>query len=474
MKAFMDDDFLLETATAKALYHTYAKKMPIIDYHCHLSAKEIAENKQFSTLTEVWLGDDHYKWRALRANGIPEHYITGQSSEKEKFMKWADTIPALIGNPLYHWTHLELQRCFGIEEILTPETAEAIWNEGNQQLQTERFKAKEVIKRFRVKALCTTDDPVDSLQYHKQLKEDQSFDVKVLPTFRPDGALAIEKPAFSSWVHELEQAAAMPIRSLADFKAALAKRIDYFDEAGCRLSDHSLESAFFKRFTEEEVEAVFQRALRKEVITEAEAVPYKTALMIYLGELYAEKGWAMQFHIGGLRNANTRMVAQVGPNTGFDSIADFTYAGELAHLLDELEKKNRLPKTILYCLNPRDNYMVAALAGNFQSEIPGKIQFGTAWWFNDQRDGMEEQIKTLANVGILANFIGMLTDSRSLLSYTRHEYFRRILCNMVGRWVENGEYPAQLDYIGKIIENISYRNIESYLGLEIEEETELL
>ncbi|MFC0472067.1 glucuronate isomerase [Halalkalibacter kiskunsagensis] len=471
--AFMSKDFLLETDTAKKLYHTYAKDMPIIDYHCHLSAKEIAENKQFSSLTEVWLGDDHYKWRALRANGVPEEYVTGEKSDKEKFLKWAETVPNLIGNPLYHWTHLELQRCFGIKDVLTPETAEKIWEECNQELQTDRLTAKEIIKQFQVKALCTTDDPVDSLEYHKQLKEDQSFDVKVLPTFRPDGALNIDKNTFIDWIKELERVSGISINCLADFKSALEERLNYFHEVGCRLSDHGLDSSFYKDFTGSEVESIFERALANEQISGEEVIQYKTTVMIYLGQLYAKKGWAMQLHIGGLRNTNTRMIEKLGPNTGYDSMADFTYAQELARLLDELEKTDSLPKTVLYCLNPRDNYMVATLAGNFQSEVPGKVQFGTAWWFNDQRDGMEDQIKTLANVGVLSNFVGMLTDSRSLLSYTRHEYFRRILCNVIGKWVENGEYPADIERLGNIVKDISYRNIESYLAFGFEEEKEL-
>ncbi|WP_152608187.1 glucuronate isomerase [Halalkalibacter okhensis] len=466
MSSFMNQDFLLETETAKRLFHEYAKEMPIIDYHCHLSAKEIAENKRFFSITEVWLGDDHYKWRALRANGVAEEYVTGEKSDKDKFLKWAETVPNLIGNPLYHWTHLELQRCFGIDEVLTPDTAEMIWEKCNIKLQTGDLTAKEIINQFKVKALCTTDDPVDSLYYHKQLKEDPTFSVKVLPTFRPDGALNIEKTSFSNWVKELEQVSGRTISTYGDFKKALEDRVNYFHDVGCRLSDHGLDSSFYTPYQESDIETIFNKALANEKINEGEAIQYKTAVMIYLGKLYAKKGWAMQLHIGGLRNVNTTMIEQIGPNTGFDSIADFTYAQDLANLLDELEKNGRLPKTVLYCLNPRDNYMVATLAGNFQSEVPGKIQFGTAWWFNDQRDGMEDQIKTLANVGVLSNFVGMLTDSRSLLSYTRHEYFRRILCNVIGKWVENGEYPADFKQLGKIVKDISYSNIENYLGFD--------
>lgn len=465
MKPFLDQDFLLETETAKELYHNHAKDMPIVDYHCHLTAKEIAEDRRFSSITEAWLGEDHYKWRVLRANGVPEEFITGNKSDKEKFIKWAETIPQLIGNPLYHWTHLELQRCLGIDEVLTPETAEQIWQESNVKLQQDNFSARSIIKQFDVRALCTTDDPVDGLEYHKQLKEEDSFDVKVLPTFRPDGALNVNAATFTDWVQKLEEACDKEILTFTSFLEALADRLDYFHEVGCRLSDHGLDSSFFKLADEETCEKIFQKALNKQVVSKKETTQFKTTVLIYLGKRYAEKGWAMQFHIGGLRNTNTRIVDEIGPNTGSDSIADFTYADDLANLLDELEKTNNLPKTVLYNLNPRDNYMLATLAGNFQGGIPGKIQFGTAWWFNDQRDGMEEQIKTLANVGLLSRFVGMLTDSRSLLSYTRHEYFRRILCNVIGKWVENGEYPADMEKLGQMVKDISFYNIENYMDV---------
>ncbi|GAE36363.1 glucuronate isomerase [Halalkalibacter akibai] len=468
MVPFMNKDFLLETETAKKLYHEYAKEMPIIDYHCHLTAKEIAENKHFSSLTQAWLSDDHYKWRALRANGVSEEFVTGEENDSDKFQKWAETVPNLIGNPLYHWTHLELQRCFGITDILTPETAESIWNECNAMLQKDQLTPKEIIKQFNVKALCTTDDPIDSLDHHKSLKEDVDFPVQVLPTFRPDGALNVDKGTFVDWVKKLEGVTGIKVQTYLDFTKALEQRVDYFHEVGCRLSDHGLDSAFFSKTTVTEVQTIFTKALNQEVLNEKEVIQFKTAVLIFLGRLYAQKGWAMQLHIGGLRNTNTRMIEKVGPNTGYDSIADFTYARDLACFLDELEKTSELPKTVLYCLNPRDNYMVATLAGNFQSEVPGKIQFGTAWWFNDQRDGMEDQIRTLANVGVLSNFVGMLTDSRSLLSYTRHEYFRRILCNVIGKWVENGEYPADFEHLGKIVKDISFNNIEHYLALDKE------
>lgn len=463
MKSFMDENFLLETETARRLYHDYAKDMPIFDYHCHLTAKEIAENRRFSSIAELWLGEDHYKWRVLRANGVDEAYITGDKGDKEKFIKWAETIPQLIGNPLYHWTHLELKRVFGIDQVLTPETAEEIWEQCNRMIQNENFNARQIIKQFDVRALCTTDDPVDSLEYHQAIKE-EGLDVKVLPTFRPDGALNIQADSFTEWVEKLNEASGSDIKTYQDFLQALRSRIDYFHEVGCRLSDHGLDRPFLEQASPERCGYIFKKALNKEHIDDREAEQFQTALLIQLGKWYAEKSWAMQFHIGGLRNTNSKMIETIGPNTGYDSIADFTYAEDLAHLLDELEKINSLPKTVLYNLNPRDNYMIATMAGNFQGGIPGKIQFGTAWWFNDQRDGMESQIKTLSNVGVLSRFVGMLTDSRSLLSYTRHEYFRRILCNLIGRWVENGEYPADIEVLGKMVQNISYHNINNYLA----------
>lgn len=463
MKSFMDEDFLLETDTAKRLYHDFAKEMPIFDYHCHLSAQDIAENKQFQTITEAWLSDDHYKWRAMRAHGVDEAYITGEKDDREKFQKWAETVPHLIGNPLYHWTHLELRRCFGIEEILTPANAELIWGKCNELLQKPSFSARELIQTFNVKALCTTDNPVDSLEYHKQLKEDQSFEVSVLPTFRPDEALQFELAGFVDWLHRLEAVTDREITTYDDFIAALETRVAYFHDAGCRLSDHGLDQPFFQQATEQEVGQLFQKRIEGRQLTAEEALKLRTATLLALGKMYAEKGWAMQFHIGALRRTNTKMQRMAGAHAGFDSIADFTYAEDLARLLDTLDQTDELPKTILYNLNPRDHYMVASMAGNFQGGRPGKVQFGTAWWFNDQRDGMEEQMKILANVGVFSNFVGMLTDSRSFLSYTRHEYFRRILCNLIGNWVENGEYPEDYGFLGELVENICFHNIHSYL-----------
>ncbi|MCM3759960.1 glucuronate isomerase [Alkalihalobacillus oceani] len=463
MKRFINEDFLLETDTAKRLYHDVAKEMPIFDYHCHLSAQDIAENKQFQTITEAWLSDDHYKWRAMRAHGVEEAYITGEKDEREKFQKWAETVPHLIGNPLYHWTHLELRRCFGMEEILTPANAELIWGTCNELLQKPSFSARELIQKFNVKALCTTDNPVDSLEYHKQLKEDRSFKVSVLPTFRPDEALQFELAGFVDWLHRLEAVTDREITTYDDFIAALETRVAYFHDVGCRLSDHGLDQPFFQQATEQEVGQLFQKRMEGRQLTAEEALKLRTATLLALGKMYAKKGWAMQFHIGALRRTNTKMQRMAGAHAGFDSIADFTYAEDLARLLDTLDQTDELPKTILYNLNPRDHYMVASMAGNFQGGRPGKVQFGTAWWFNDQRDGMEEQMKVLANVGVFSNFVGMLTDSRSFLSYTRHEYFRRILCNLIGNWVENGEYPEDYEFLGELVENICFHNIHSYL-----------
>ncbi|GAA0381806.1 glucuronate isomerase [Bacillus horti] len=463
MKAFLDDHFLLGTKTAETLYHQFAKDMPIFDYHCHLSAKEIAENKAFSDLTDIWLKDDHYKWRLMRSHGVDEKWITGEAPAKEKYLKWVDTVQYALGNPLYHWTHLELQRYFGITDPLTMQTAEQVWTTCNQLLQSEDFRPQELMKRSNVRTICTTDDPLDSLEYHKQLKEQPNFEIEVLPTFRPDGALMIENKEFNQWIEELESLTETSITSLEDLVAGLEERVVYFHEVGCRLSDHGLDSSFYLESSEAEVNEIFQKGRDGQALTREEIIQYKTGVMKALGSLYAKYDWAMQLHIGALRRVNSKMTKLAGPNTGFDSIADFTYAEDLGKLLDALDSSDSLPKTIIYNLNPRDNYMIASMIGNFQSDIPGKIQFGTAWWFNDQRDGMEDQLKVLANCGLLANFVGMLTDSRSFLSYTRHEYFRRILCNLLGAWVENGEFPADMKILEKVIRDICYNNIYAYL-----------
>ncbi|AWE07249.1 glucuronate isomerase [Lysinibacillus sp. 2017] len=466
MKPFKDEHFLLKTKTAQKLFHEYAKEMPIIDYHCHLSAKEIAENKAFQDLSEIWLQGDHYKWRALRANGVEERFITGDATAKEKFDKWAATVPYTMGNPLFHWTALELDKYFGIDKILTPNTADEIWERCNNQLNTKQFTSRALIEKSNVHVICTTDDPIDDLQYHRSLKE-EGYRVKVLPTFRPDGALGIELETFSQWIINLITVSGVNIISYKDFLIALKQRIQYFDELGCKLSDHGLDASFYHLFSAEEIEVIFQKGLKNDALTEKEVIQFKTSTLIELGKMYAEKGWAMQLHIGAIRNNNRRMLECVGQNTGYDSIHDFTYSADLSQFLDALDYTNELPKTIIYNLNPRDNYMIGSMIGNFQGGIPGKMQFGTAWWFGDQRDGMVEQIKVLANTGLLARFVGMLTDSRSFLSYTRHEYFRRILCDVIGEWVENGEFPADYELLGNIIKDICYFNIKNYLSLEI-------
>jgi glucuronate isomerase len=468
MKPFLDENFLLNNETAVRLYNDYAKDMPIFDYHCHLSPKEIAENKRYRNITEIWLGGDHYKWRAMRANGVDERYITGDAPDKEKFLKWAETMPDCIGNPLYHWTHLELQRFFGINELLSPGTAEEIWEKCNAMLQTDQFTARSLIKRSNVKAVCTTDDPSDSLEYHIALAKDPSFDVKVLPACRPDKAINIEKEGFAAYLTRLGESAGITIKSFDDLRNALQKRMEFFHSVGCRLSDHAMDPVVFEESNEGEVNFVLQKALRNEPLTELEVKKYKSQVMLFLGRLYAKLGWVMQLHIGTIRGTNQRMFKQIGPDTGYDAIGDYTFAQALTKLLDRLDQTDELPKTILYCLNPRDNEVLTTVAGCFQGGgIPGKMQFGSGWWFNDQKDGMIRQMVSLANLGVLARFVGMLTDSRSFLSYTRHEYFRRILCNMLGEWVESGEAPNDLKLLGNMVQNICFNNAKNYFGIEL-------
>lgn len=466
MKKFMDENFLLSTNTAVALYHDFAKDLPIIDYHCHLSPKEIYENKTFKNITEAWLYADHYKWRALRANGVSEEYITGGAEDYEKFLAWARTVPMTIGNPLYNWTHLELQRFFGIHEILNEETAPGIWVEVNQQLAGRNFGARELIKKSRGEVICTTDDPVDSLEYHIKLKQDADFDVKVLPSFRPDKALEISADAFLPWVEKLQETSGIPVSNYGDFLNALAQRITFFHENGCRVSDHALNTVTYEETTAEEAAPIFHKALTGLAITREEEKKFKSATLIFLGKQYAANGWVMQYHIHAMRNNNTKMFHQLGPDTGFDSIYDGQLAQPLSRLLDGLNQVDALPKTILYSLNPKDNYVIGSLIGNFQGEVPGKIQFGTAWWFNDQKEGMLEQMKALANLGLLSRFIGMLTDSRSFLSYTRHEYFRRLVCELIGQWVEHGEVPNDMQLLSRIVRGICYENAKEYFEFD--------
>lgn len=466
MKKFLDENFMLQNETAVKLYHNYAKHMPIYDYHCHINPKEIWENKQFKNITEVWLYGDHYKWRAMRSNGIDEEYITGSASDYDKFMAWAKTVPYTIGNPLYHWTHLELQRFFGIYDLLSEKTADIIWKKANEKLNQEGFRVRDLIEKSNVAYICTTDDAIDDLKYHKLIREEGKMKTKVLPTLRPDKAVNIEKDTFIGWVKTLGEVCGKNITNYDEFLAALEERINFFHEEGCRLSDHAFDYVPYREASIDEVAKIFEKGLKGENISLEEEEKYKTALMQFFGKKFAELGWTMQLHIGAMRNNNTRMFKKLGPDTGFDSINDLNIAYPLSRFLDSLDKEDKLPKTILYTLNPKDNYVLGTMLGNFQGGgIPGKIQFGSGWWFNDQRDGMEEQMKALANLGLLSRFVGMLTDSRSFLSYPRHEYFRRILCNLIGTWVENGEFPNDMNLLGEIVQNICFNNAKAYFNM---------
>ncbi|MWC27379.1 glucuronate isomerase [Paenibacillus sp. MMS18-CY102] len=464
MKPFLNEQFLFRTDTAVRLYEQHAKPLPIIDYHCHLSPQEIYENKRFNNLTEAWLSGDHYKWRAMRANGAPEHLVTGPADDYDRFLAYASTLPMAIGNPLYHWSHLELQRYFGIEDIINEKNAPAIWQKANEQLSGEGFGARDLIRKSNVKVICTTDDPADTLEYHIKLQQDGDFnDVKVLPSYRPDKALELNRDTFIGWIAQLSNAVGHAIESYGQLLSALDSRIAFFHEVGCRVSDHAIDKLMYANATAEEASEAFAAALRGEAVSEAAEAKYKTFTLLHIGRRYAEHGWAMQLHVNAARNNNPRLFRQLGPDTGFDSINDGSVAYGLAHLLGELDLDNKLPRTILYSLNPNDYYVIGTIMGSFQGGgIPGKIQFGAAWWFNDTKDGMIHQMKTLANLGLLGRFVGMLTDSRSFLSYTRHEYFRRILCDLLGEWVENGEVPDDDELLGRIIRGICYDNAMQY------------
>lgn len=463
MKTFLDENFLLENETAQILYHRYAKNMPIFDYHNHLNPQDIYEDKQFDTITQLWLGADHYKWRVLRSNGIAEDYITGNKSDEEKFLAFAKTMPYTIGNPMYHWTHLELQRYFDIDIPLSEKTADVIYNTCNQQLKEKRFSVRNLLRRANIKALCTTDDPKDDLKYHKRLQE-EGFEIKVLPTYRPDQLIHIEKTGFLTYIEELDRLG-YKTTTLDDIIEFLIDRIAYFHQVGCRVSDHGLDTVMYHTCTKEEASTIYKKAKRGESLSTKELRQYKGYLLSTLGKVYNKYGWVMQYHIGPLRNNATRMFNQIGADAGFDSINDGPIAQDLGKLLDSMDASNELPRTILYCLNPSDNATIATMIGNFQGGgIPGKIQFGSAWWFNDTKKGMINQIEDLASMGLLSRFVGMLTDSRSFLSFPRHEYFRRILCNVIGEWVEKGEYPRDLEVLGEIIEGICYTNIEKYIN----------
>ncbi|MNH94251.1 Uronate isomerase [compost metagenome] len=465
MKPFLDENFLLSNETATRLYHDYAKAMPIIDYHCHLSPQEIYENKSFKNLTEVWLYGDHYKWRALRSNGVEESLITGgpEVTDYDRFLAWAKTVPQTIGNPLYHWSHLELRRYFNIDLIINEKNAPAIWEQVNAQLATGGFAARDLITKSNVKVICTTDDPADSLEYHIGIKELSDFDTKVLPSFRPDKGLEINRASFLPWLQKLTEAHGSAIENYEQLLDALEARITFFHEVGGRVSDHALDFVPYAETTKPEAAAIFAKALKGEQVTLEEENKYKTYTLLFLGQQYSKRGWAMQFHINASRNNSTRMFHTLGPDTGYDSINDSSIAFPLMKLLDTLDKENALPKTILYSLNPKDNYIIGTLIGSFQGGgVAGKIQFGSAWWFNDTKEGMLLQMNALSNLGLLSRFVGMLTDSRSFLSYTRHEYFRRILCNLLGEWVENGEAPNDMELLGGMVENISYNNANQY------------
>ncbi|NIK76203.1 glucuronate isomerase [Paenibacillus castaneae] len=467
MKPFMDEHFLLSNETAIRLYHDYAKEMPIIDYHCHLSPQQIFENTSFANLTEAWLYGDHYKWRALRANGVEERYITGGEgvSDYERFEAWAKTVPQTIGNPLYQWSHLELRRYFGVDELINEKNAKSIWDQVNAKLTSGSFNARDLIKMSNVEVICTTDDPVDSLEYHIAIKGLADFDVQVLPSFRPDKALEINRPTFLEWLGKLEAVSNQPMNSYDALLDALAARVAFFYEVGCKVSDHALDYVAYAESTKDEAAAIFAKALKGEEVSLEEEKQYKTYTLLYLGRLYAEHGWAMQFHINAARNNSSRMFSKLGPDTGFDSINDSSVAYPLAKLLDALDKDDLLPKTIVYSLNAKDNDVLGSIIGSFQGGgVPGKVQLGSAWWFNDTKNGMLDQMNALANLGLLSRFVGMLTDSRSFLSYTRHEYFRRLLCNLLGEWVENGEAPEDLELLGDMVRNISYRNAKQYFG----------
>lgn len=465
MKNFMDEDFLLQTATAQKLYHEYAAKMPIFDYHCHINPKDIADDRRFNTITEIWLAGDHYKWRGMRTNGVEEKYCTGDASDWEKFEKWAETVPNTLRNPLYHWTHLELKRFFGIDEVLSPKNARAIYDACNAKLQTPEYSCRNIIRMANVHTICTTDDPVDSLEFHQKIKAD-GFEVNVLPAWRPDKAMMVEQPiTYNQYVNQLAAVCKMEIKTFDDLMIALNKRHLFFHENGCRLSDHGLDTAYAEEYTADEIDAMFLKVRVGYRLTSREIQKFKSCMLYEFGRMDHMRGWTQQFHIGALRNNNTRLFNLIGPDTGFDSIGDKLVAEPLSKLLNRLDMENKLCKTILYNLNPRDNELYATMIGNFQDgSVPGKIQYGSGWWFLDQKDGIEKQLNTLSNLGLLSRFVGMLTDSRSFLSYTRHEYFRRILCNMLGHDVENGEIPYDMELLGQMVENISFNNAKQYFN----------
>ncbi len=469
-QSFISDDFLLESEEARALFFDYAEKLPIIDYHCHLSPKDIASGRNFENLTQIWLAGDHYKWRAMRTCGVGERFITGEASEREKFQKWAETVPKTLRNPLYHWTHLELRRPFGItDRLLGPDTAQSIWDECGEKLRTPEFSTQGLLKQMNVEVVCTTDDPLDDLAPHRELAKSGQLKTRVLPTFRPDKAMDVVDPkAFASYTTRLGEVAGQDVGSFAAFLMALDKRHAFFHEQGCRLSDHGLETVYAEDYTERDVATAYQQLMRGESLSLPLALKFKSAVQRELSIMDHARGWVQQLHLGALRNNNSRMMRVLGPDTGFDSIGDFEVARPLAKFLDRLDTDNRLAKTILYNVNPRDNELLATMLGNFQDgSVPGKIQYGSAWWFLDQLDGMGKQLEALSNMGLLSQFVGMLTDSRSFLSYPRHEYFRRMLCNILGNEMKRGLIPNDLPLVGQMVSDISYYNARRYFGFGV-------
>lgn len=464
-KLFMGEDFLLQTKTAELLYNEYAKQMPIIDYHCHLSPQQIAEDIKFENLTQAWLYGDHYKWRAMRTSGVDESYCTGDKSDYEKFEKWAATVPYTMRNPLYHWTHLELKRYFDIHEILDPSSAKSIYENASAQIQTDDFSIKNLIRKMNVKVICTTDDPIDSLEYHKMVSE-SGFEVKIKPAFRPDKAMEVSSaPNFVAYVKKLEAVTNLSVSSFEDYLFALQNRHDFFASMGCSVSDHGLEEIYVEDFTGQEIEAIFTKVHAGKELNLLEQRKFKSCMLLHFAEWDWEKGWVQQYHLGALRNNNSRMLSKLGPDTGWDSIGDFSQASALSKFLNKLDSEDKLAKTIIYNLNPADNELMASMIGNFNDgSVAGKIQFGSGWWFLDQKDGIIKQLNALSNMGLVSRFVGMLTDSRSFLSFPRHEYFRRILCNLFGDEIENGELPNDTKWVGQIIQDICYNNANEYFG----------
>jgi glucuronate isomerase len=465
MKVFMGQDFLLNSETAKKLYHDFAKQMPIIDYHCHLPPAEIANDSNFENITQAWLYGDHYKWRAMRTNGVDESYCTGNQTDKDKFQKWAATVPYTMRNPLYHWTHLELQRYFNIEELLNPSSADQIYQRSSETLQQDDFSIRNLIRKMNVKKICTTDDPIDTLEHHQKINQD-GFEVNIFPAFRPDKAMEVSSADnFNTYLKKLETVTNMSISSFEDYLFALQSRHDFFASMGCSVSDHGLEEIYAEDFTGTEIESIFNKVHNGKELNTAEQRKFKSCMLLHFAEWDWEKGWVQQFHLGALRNNNSRMMNQLGPDTGWDSIGDFSQAAALAKFLNKLDVEDKLAKTIVYNLNPADNELMASMLGNFNDgSVAGKVQFGSAWWFLDQKDGIVKQLNALSNMGLISRFVGMLTDSRSFLSFPRHEYFRRILCNLYGDEIEKGELPNDIKWIGQQIQNICYNNANTYFG----------